>query len=822
MLYSIKEICSIIGAQCYGKHDTNVEWLLTDSRSLTFPESTLFFALKTKYGDGAAYIQQLYDRGVCNFVVSRLPEESDKVYPDCNFLVVDNPLHALQTLAEFHRKKFDLPVVAITGSNGKTVVKEWLAQILSAEYNVTRSPRSYNSQIGVPLSVWLLAPNSQVGIFEAGISQMGEMGKLQRIIQPSIGVITNIGDAHQKNFDSLEQKCIEKLSLFKDCKAIVYNEDNSLIRDCIRHQAFDATMLNWSLKDRNAFLFISDIQKDTATSFSFSTSNMKGRITIPFTDDASFENAAACLTVAVYMNVSIDTLQRRFSLLEPVAMRLEVKEGINSCTLINDSYNNDLNSLDIALDFMNRRQEHTDKTFTLILSDIYQSGMPEKELYEKVAQLVNSHNISRFIGVGETIGRNMSCFSIPTQHFADTESLIASGICHRFSNEVILIKGARAFGFDRITAIMEKKVHQTILEVNLSALVDNVNHYRHFLAPGTKMVCMVKASAYGAGSVEVARTLQDHRVDYLAVAVADEGVTLRKAGIHMGIIIMNPELTAFKEMFDNELEPEVYSFELLDALIEAARREGITNWPVHIKIDTGMHRLGFHPERDMDRLIDILSHQSAVKPRSIFSHFVGSDSASFDDFTAQQFALFDKARKKVQAAFPGKILCHICNSAAIGRFPQYHLDMVRLGLGLYGINPVDNSIIHNVCTLKSVILQLRDVPATDTVGYSRRGTLTRPSRIAAIPIGYADGLNRHLGRGKAYCLVNGHKASYVGNICMDVCMIDVTGIPCKVGDNVEIFGDNLPVTVLSDALDTIPYEILTSVSERIPRVYYQD
>ena len=290
----------------------------------------------------------------------------------------------------------------------------------------------------------------------------------------------------------------------------------------------------------------------------------------------------------------------------------------------------------------------------------------------------------------------------------------------------------------------------------------------------------------------------------------------------MGIIIMNPELTAFKEMFDNELEPEVYSFELLDALIEAARREGITNWPVHIKIDTGMHRLGFHPERDMDRLIDILSHQSAVKPRSIFSHFVGSDSASFDDFTAQQFALFDKARKKVQAAFPGKILCHICNSAAIGRFPQYHLDMVRLGLGLYGINPVDNSIIHNVCTLKSVILQLRDVPATDTVGYSRRGTLTRPSRIAAIPIGYADGLNRHLGRGKAYCLVNGHKASYVGNICMDVCMIDVTGIPCKVGDNVEIFGDNLPVTVLSDALDTIPYEILTSVSERIPRVYYQD
>jgi len=822
MLYLIKEISSIIGATYHGNHNANIEWLLTDSRSLTFPESTLFFAIKTKYGDGAAYIRQLHDRGVCNFVLSQLPEDADKNYSDCNFLIVENPLKALQALAEHHRRKFDLPVVAVTGSNGKTIVKEWLAQILSADFNVTRSPRSYNSQIGVPLSIWLLDQNSQIGIFEAGISQMGEMSRLQNIIQPTIGIITNIGDAHQKNFDSLEQKCTEKLSLFKNCDAIVYNEDNSLIKDCIKRLSYNAITLNWSVKDASAFLYISDIIKDATTSFSFHTADKKGRISIPFTDDASFENAAACLAVALYMNISIEVLQQRFNSLEPVAMRLEVKEGVNSCTLINDSYNNDLNSLDIALDFMNRRQEHTGKTFTLILSDIYQSGMPERELYKKVAQLVNSHNISKFIGVGETLGRNMSCFTMQKQHFSNTEALIASGIYRHFSNEVILVKGARAFGFDRITALMEKKVHQTILEVNLSALVDNVNHYKHFLSPGTKMVCMVKASAYGAGSVEVARTLQDHRVDYLAVAVADEGVTLRKAGIHMGIIIMNPELTAFKEMFDNELEPEVYSFELLDALIESARREGITNWPVHLKIDTGMHRLGFHPEHDMDRLIDVLKHQNAIIPRSVFSHFVGSDSPKFDEFTRQQFALFDKARKKIQAAFPGKILCHICNSAGIERFPQYHLDMVRLGLGLYGINPINNAVINNVCTLKSVILQLRDVLATDTVGYSRYGKLTRPSRIAAIPIGYADGLNRHLGRGNAYCLVNGQKAPYVGNICMDVCMIDVTGIPCNVGDNVEIFGNNLPVTELSNVLDTIPYEILTSVSERIPRVYYQD
>ena len=824
MFYSVEEIVTSIDAVRYGNGPSEVDRLLTDSRSLTFPETTLFFALKTKFGDGADYISQLYERGVRNYVVSSLPAQFDVLYPGANFLLVENTLAALHQLAKHHRSKFDIPVVAVTGSNGKTVVKEWLYQILSPFYSVTRSPRSYNSQIGVPLSVWLLENTTEIAVFEAGISQMGEMAKLREIIKPKIGVITNIGDAHQENFTSLTQKCMEKLSLFDQCETIVFNEDDKLLKDCIARLGFNMQFLTWSLNNRDAFLFIEHIHKDNnVTSFVYKTKDCTGELVIPFTDDASINNAFTCLTLILYLGLKRTSLTERFKTLEPVGMRLEVKEGVNSCTLINDSYNSDLNSLDIALHFMERRQEHTERQFTLILSDIYQNGMPEKLLYEKVAQLVNGCHIDYFIGVGEALGRNMKLFSMKKSHFISTDALISSGLLHNLHKAVILIKGARAFGFDRISALMEKKVHQTILEVNLSAIVANVNHYKSFLKPGTKMVCMVKASAYGAGAVEIARTLQDHHVDYLAVAVADEGVTLRKAGITSGIMIMNPELTAFKEMFDNDLEPEVYSFDLLDALVSAAHKEGITNWPVHIKLDTGMHRLGFHPENDIDKLIDILRHQDAVMPRSCFSHFVGSDSSEFDEFSVRQFNLFDVARKKLQAAFPGKILCHICNSAAIERFPQYHMDMVRLGLGLYGINPIDNTVINNVSTLKSVILQIREVPGSDTVGYSRRGKLNRTSRIADVPIGYADGLNRHLGCGNAYCLVNGaHKAPYVGNICMDVCMIDVTDIPCKVGDEVEIFGDHLPVSTLSDILETIPYELLTSVSERIPRVYYQD
>ena len=511
------------------------------------------------------------------------------------------------------------------------------------------------------------------------------------------------------------------------------------------------------------------------------------------------------------------------SQLEPVAMRLEVKEGIRGCTLINDSYNSDINSLDIALDFMNRRPDHKGRRRTLILSDIQQMGMDKAELYREVSDLCQKRGIDRLIGIGTSIMSHAEDIRIADKaFFPGVEQFVVSDVFRSLHDEVILLKGARVFGFDHLTELLEQKVHETILEVNLNAVVDNLNFYRSFLKPETKLVCMVKADAYGAGAVEVAKTLQDHRVDYLAVAVADEGVTLRRNGITQNIMIMNPEMTAFKTMFDYDLEPEVYSFRLMEALIHAAEKEGITGWPVHIKLDTGMHRLGFDPEKDIDKVIVRLKRQNAIIPRSVFSHFVGSDSDDFDNFSTMQFEKFDKASKKLQAAFSHKILRHMDNSAAIEHFPERQMDMCRLGLGLYGVDPRDNRMLHTVSTLKTTILQLRHVPKEETVGYSRKGILTRDSVIAAIPIGYADGLNRHLGRGKCYCLVNGQKAPYVGNICMDVAMIDVTDIDCKEGDSVEIFGEHLPVTVLSDALDTIPYEVMTSVSNRVKKVYFQD
>ena len=830
MNYNIEKITTLIGARRIGNADAQIGWLLTDSRSLCFPEETLFFALKTQRNDGHRYIQDLYRRGVRNFVVEA-PPSSPKgdtidyrtlVSPSgdergANFLIVPSPLAALQRLAERHRDEFDIPIVGITGSNGKTMVKEWLYQLLSPQMTVTRSPKSFNSQIGVPLSVWLLNEQTQVGLFEAGISEMGEMEALRDIIQPTIGVLTSLGAAHQENFRSMEEKCMEKLQLFNGAKVIAYNSDDDVVSRCIRRCGFKGEKIGWSRENISAPLYIEAV---TNTQITYIYKGTRAKYEIPFYDEASLQCSFACAAVALYLGVSPEQLAERMLQLEPVAMRLEVKEGQHGCTLINDSYNSDINSLDIALDFMSRR-EGTQRT--LILSDIFQSGMTDAELYAEVNALCMKRGVGRLIGVGPRITAQASMFQLPASFFATTEEFLHSELFRTLHDEVILIKGARSFGFDRITELLELKVHETILEVNLNAVVNNLNFYRSFLKPETKLVCMVKADAYGAGAVEVAKTLQDHRVDYLAVAVADEGVTLRRNGITQNIMIMNPEMTAFKTMFDYDLEPEVYSFRLMDALIHAAEKQGITGWPVHIKLDTGMHRLGFDPEKDIDEVIRRLKGQNAIIPRSVFSHFVGSDSDDFDNFSAMQFQKFDVASKKLQSAFTHKILRHMDNSAAIEHFPERQMDMCRLGLGLYGVDPRDNRMLSTVSTLKTTILQLRHVPKEETVGYSRKGVLTRDSVIAAIPIGYADGLNRHLGRGACYCLVNGQKAPYVGNICMDVTMIDVTDIPdVHEGDTVEIFGEHLPVTVLSDVLQTIPYEVMTSVSNRVKKVYFQD
>jgi len=824
MTYTIEKITALIGAHRYGSSDANIEFLLTDSRSMCFPEETLFFALKTKKNDGHHYIPDLYRRGVRNFVVEQVPADWSTAYSKANFLKVVDSLKALQRLAERHRDSFDIPIVGITGSNGKTVVKEWLYQLLSPSMAVTRSPRSYNSQIGVPLSVWLLNEQTQVGLFEAGISMPGEMLALRDIIQPTIAVLTNIGDAHQENFTSMEAKCEEKLKLFHDAQVAVYCEDDAVVSACVARHELKGERVSWSRTNAKAPLFIKDIIKgDTSTEVVYIYKGIESRYELPFIDDASVENSISCAAVALYLGLTAQQLADGMKSLEPVAMRLEVKTGQHGCTLINDSYNSDIHSLDIALDFMARRPDHRGRRRTLILSDIFQSGLRPRELYRQVSDLCVERGVEKFIGIGSELSEQADEIKVPEKFFfSSVDQFIHSEVFRSLRDEVILLKGARKFGFDQLTELLVQKVHETILEVNLSAVVENLNYYRSFMKPETKLVCMIKANAYGAGAVEIAKTLQDQRVDYLAVAVADEGVTLRKNGITANIMIMNPEMSAFKTMFDYDLEPEVYSFRLLEALIRAAEKEGITGWPVHIKLDTGMHRLGFNPQTDMPRLIDRLQHQNAVIPRSVFSHFVGSDSDSFDDFSARQFALFDAGSKQLQAAFPHKILRHIDNSAGIEHFPERQLDMCRLGLGLYGINSRNNAIIHNVSTLKTTILQLRNVPAGDTVGYSRKGRIDHDSVIAAIPIGYADGLNRHLGNRHAYCLVGGKKAEYVGNICMDVAMIDVTGIDCKEGDSVEIFGDHLPVTVLSDVLDTIPYEVLTGISERVKRVYFHD
>ena len=826
MQYTIEEINGIIGGKgTLPAPGNKITRLLIDSRSLSFPEETLFFAIKTRHGDGHRYIGELYRRGVRDFVVTQA--DGIKELKDANFIVVKECIAALQTLAAHHRSLFDIPIIGITGSDGKTIVKEWLYYLVAENYNVTRSPRSYNSQIGVPLSVWQLRKESTLGIFEAGISQSREMERLQQIIKPTIGIITNISNAHQENFNTAEEKCCEKLSLFKECDVIIYNADNNILADAVGSMLLPARKIAWSQKNPERPLYIYSIEKDgQGTTIRYQYLNIRDSYRIPFLDEASVEDSINCLAAALYLMIPPEKIAERMAQLEPVAMRLEVKKGKRGCMIINDSYNADTASLDIALDFMERRSNTMPGLKrTLILADIKQSGEDAQTLYSRVLDCIIKRGIEKFIGVGNGIATQAALFAssgIECHFFAGTEELLASRLLREAEKEYILIKGSRSFHFEDVTEALEKKVHQTILEVNLSALRENLNRYRNALAPGTRTICMVKADAYGAGALETGRTLQECNADYLAVAVADEGAELRKEGIITGIIVMNPEPCSYRTLFDNKLEPEVYSFGMLDSLIKAACREGITDYPVHIKIDTGMHRLGFLPN-EIPTLIEVLKKQYALTPRSVFSHFVGSDSPQFDSFSAAQIERFNSAATMLQEAFSHKILRHICNSAGAERFTDVQYDMVRLGIGLYGISPIkEDATLHPISTLKTIILQIHDVPADETVGYSRRGMLKRDSRIAALPIGYADGLNRKLGNGKGYCIVNGQKAPYVGNICMDVCMVDVTGIECNEGDTVEIFGPDLPVTQLAEWLETIPYEILTSVSNRIKRVYYSD
>lgn len=815
----INKIAAYLGIETkFPKAEIN--WLLTDSRTLSFPTESLFFAIKTKRNDGHRYVSELYRQNLRYFVISEiLPEFND--LENAVFLVVENTLEALQKLVAKHRDSFNIPVIGITGSNGKTVVKEWLYQLLHTDFVIVRSPRSYNSQIGVALSVWMMNENTQLGIFEAGLSYPNEMEKLQPIIRPNIGVFTNLGDAHQENFHSLKQKCEEKLNLFKEAEVLVYNSDNKLIDISVAQSEFKGKLFSWGT-NKNAVLRILAIKKAQKTSVDFIHDNHKFSIEIPFTDDASIENSIQCVAVMLYLGVDIVEIARRILLLESVAMRLEVKSGVRNCLIINDSYNSDLNSLAIALDFLNQQADGNNMTKTLILSDILQSGQTQDELYGIVADLVRNKNIQKMIGIGAEITRHAEKFSsIDSVFYDDTESFLKSGKIHDFRNETILLKGSRKFLFEHISTKLEKIAHETILEVNLNALIDNFNYFRSKLRPETRIMSMVKAFAYGSGAIEVARTLQHHRCDSLAVAVADEGAELRREGIRIPIVVMNPEKGSFGLIFDNNLEPEIYNFRIFESFIEAAEKLGIYDYPIHIKIDSGMHRLGFEPT-DIEYLVQKLKQQQQVKVRSIFTHLAGADESKFDAFTRQQIETFTTCADQITLTFQHKILRHVLNSSGIERFPEYQFDMVRLGIGHYGISAFSDVNLKQVCALKTIILQIKNVKAGETVGYSRKGIVNRDMRIAVLPIGYADGFDRKLGNGVGEVLINGKRAKVVGNVCMDLIMIDITEIQAKEGDLVEIFGDNIHISEVAEKLNTISYEVLTSISRRVKRVYFQE
>lgn len=828
MTYSFFHIAQLLGGKSLVRHENNISRLLTDSRSLIFPDDTLFFALRSASNDGHRYVRDLYNHGVHHFVVSDFKSDFESM-TDANFLIVNDTLVALQQLAAFHRNHFSLPVIGITGSNGKTIVKEWLSQLLHADYNTVRSPRSYNSQIGVPLSVWQINEQNNLGIFEAGISKKEEIERLEHIIHPTIGIMTNIGQAHQENFSSLIEKCREKLLLFTGAQWLISCKDHTVVEKCIDESGLQCRRFTWGYAEQNDLQLLGVDKIGKVSTINCRFGNEKFSYTIPFTDDASVENSLHCLSAWLLLEQIVDRkpldtqlIAARMKQLEPVAMRLEVKEGRNDCLIINDSYNADINSLSIALDFARRQAADKQMKMTLVLSDILQSGETAGTLYSNIANLVRENGISRLIGIGAGLSQYLGQFDVPQKEsFDTTETFLRSGHWKTLNNEVVLLKGSRNFHFEQISEQIENVAHQTMLEVNLSALVHNFNYFRAKLRHETKIICMVKAFAYGSGAVEVSKTLQHHRCDYLAVAVADEGAELRREGITLPIMVMNPEPNSFNLLFEYQLEPEIYSFNLLNAFIKAAVRHGENHYPIHVKIDSGMHRLGFE-QPDLTDLVSILKGQENVQVQSVFSHLAGADEAKFDDFTRQQVSVFQNCADILQTGIGYSFMRHVLNSAGIERFTQFQFDMVRLGIGLYSISAVRSPEMETVCTLKTTVLQVKKVKAGETVGYSRRGVITRDSEIAVLPLGYADGFDRRFGNGVGKVLVNGKMASVVGNVCMDVTMIDVTGLEVHEGDVAEIFGTGRAISELADSVGTIPYELLTNVSRRVKRVYFQE
>jgi alanine racemase len=795
--YTINDIARIINAKATAHSNDIITQLLLDSRKVYSLNASLFFALKGFRRDGHQFIPELYKKGARNFVVSSPVDAA--AYPEANFLQVANVLEALQQLAAYHRKQFTIPVIGITGSNGKTIVKEWLYQLLQADHTIVRSPKSYNSQIGVPLSVWQMNEKHTLGIFEAGISQPGEMDKLEKIIQPTIAVLTNIGEAHSQGFSSMAQKEKEKRILFRNAEE-------------------PKPLSGIEIKIQGTHSFI-QAKSETGDGMS---------IEIPFTDEASVQNAITCWKVMLMLGYDNAVIKERMKHLLPVNMRLELKKGINHCSIINDSYSADLSSLEIALNFLD--QQGAGISRTAILSDFLQSAMPDEQLYRQVYDNLSKHGIKKIITIGERISGSFQQMlkenetGIQFQNFLTTEDFLQQFRSSWFRDEIILVKGARLFAFEKIVQVLEQKVHQTILEINLNAIVHNLKAYQAIIEPSTKVMAMVKAFAYGSGGAEIAGILQYHKADYLGVAYADEGVELRRAGITMPVMVMNPEESSFDAIVEYDLEPELYSFDLLESFSAFLTKEGLQQYPVHIEIETGMNRLGFSVT-EMEKLSALLAKPGLLSVRSVFSHLAASEEAVQDEFSMQQFHLFKEAAGMLKEKLGYPFLLHIANSAAVVRHPEMQLDMVRLGIGLYGIDSANSHRmdLHTVATLKSTIAQLKYLKAGESVSYNRRGVVKRDSVIATVRIGYADGYPRRLGNGAGIVSVKGKLAPVIGTVCMDMFMVDVTDIPgTEEGEEVIIFGKELPVESVAEKAGTIPYEIMTGISQRVKRVYFEE
>ncbi len=823
MQLSINEIAARLGVNA-NLHDTVISSLLIDSRSLADPAGTLFFAIPTKGNDGHKYIPELYSRGVRNFVVNEIPRSLQ----DCaetNWLRVDSTIDALQKIT-MRPATFKGHILGITGSRGKTTLKEWIYQLMEPLSDISRSPRSFNSQIGVPLSMWEISNDTSLAIIEAGISRKGEMPRLAQCILPDTVIITNIGDAHAEGFDSKEEKAAQKLLLADTphSNTIIYCADYPEIAGAVSRFDEKKKLLGWSLKDKSAPIFITPEQNDKGEmKIEYVYNGYTGSFIAPLENDADVENAANALTFMLSRGIKADMIAERFRHLHKIGTRLNVTEGVNGCSVILDSYTSDFSSLRPALDFMRRRRIPR-QTSTLMLSDLHHETTSQDLLYSEIADMIRVAGIDRFIGVGKALTAHRHLFPGNSLFFESTTSLLQKLSTSDFSDEIILLKGSPEYNFKDVAEMLETRKHETVLEVNLDSIVSNYNYFRGKLPSSCGIVCMVKASGYGAGSYEIAKTLQDCGAAYLAVAVLDEGIELRRQGITMPVMVMNPKVVNYKSMFANRLEPEIYSFAMLRDVIAEAEKNGISGYPIHIKLDTGMHRTGFI-EEELPMLMDILESTEVVTVRSAFSHLATSDCPDMDDFTELQLSRFESYTSYMLSRSAHPFLRHVLNSAGILRYPQHHYDMARLGIGLYGANTLPPEMerpLAVVSTLRTIITAIREYQPGETVGYGRWGKIEKPSKIATLPIGYADGMNRHFGRGKISVMVNGKEVPTIGNICMDACMIDVTDVECEVGDSVEIFGQNMPLQRLADVLDTIPYEILTSVSPRVKRIYFRE